>query len=101
MDVGATKGQHGGLHEAAMGAGNCLGPAVAMGALTFAPQYPQAGAYAVSGLLALGWLGLLRLWFSGRTPPMPAMESTGKLWKVAMKVIKLPQKVIGSPQKSR
>jgi len=28
MDVGQTKGEHGGLHEAAMGAGNFLGPAV-------------------------------------------------------------------------
>lgn len=78
MDVGATKGQHGGLHEAAMGAGNCLGPAVAMGALTFAPQYPQAGAYAVSGLLALGGLGLLRLWLCGRTPPLRALANFGK-----------------------
>jgi len=28
MDVGETKGEHGGLHEAMIGAGMCLGPAV-------------------------------------------------------------------------
>ena len=69
MDVGQTKGEHGGLHEAAMGAGNFIGPALGMTALLLAPQTPNAGAYAVSGLLAFGILGLLRLRFSRPTRP--------------------------------
>lgn len=69
MDVGQTKGEHGGLHEAAMGAGNCFGPALGVTALMLAPQTPNAGAYAVSGLLAVGLLGLFRLRFSRQPPP--------------------------------
>ncbi len=66
MDVGETKGEHGGLHEAAMGAGNFLGPAVGMGALLLVPQNPNAGAYAVSILLAVGMVGMFRLRFRTR-----------------------------------
>jgi hypothetical protein len=69
MDVGQTKGEHGGLHEAAMGAGNFIGPALGMTALLLAPQNPNAGAYAVSGLLAFGLLGLFRLRFSRPANP--------------------------------
>lgn len=68
MDVGKTKGEHGGLHEAAMGAGNCLGPALGVTASVLAPQTPHASAYAVSGLLAIGLLGLLCLRFSRQRP---------------------------------
>ncbi len=70
MDVGQTKGEHGGLHEAAMGAGNCLGPALGGAALILAPQCPQAAAYAVSALLAMGLLGLLRLRFLRSSWPL-------------------------------
>ena len=69
MDVGQTKGEHGGLHEAAMGTGNFIGPALGMTALLLAPQNPNAGAYAVSGLLAFGLLGLFRLRFSRPSVP--------------------------------
>jgi len=68
MDVGKTKGEHGGLHEAAMGAGNCLGPALGVTASVLAPQMPHASAYAVSGLLAVGLVGLLRFRFSRPRP---------------------------------
>lgn len=60
MDVGETKGEHGGFHEAAIGAGIFLGPAVGAAALYFMPGYPASGAWAVSGLLLVG--GVLMNW---------------------------------------
>lgn len=61
MDVGHTKGEHGGLHEAAMGVGNFIGPAVGAAALLLAPATANAGAYAISGLLGVGLAGLTGL----------------------------------------
>lgn len=61
MDVGETKGEHGGLHEAAIGAGICLGPAVGAAALHFAPGQPNASTLAVAMLLTTGLLGLIML----------------------------------------
>ncbi len=59
MDVGGeTQGEHGGLHEAAIGAGIFAGPAVGAASLQFLPHQPNAGVYAVSGLLLLGLGGL-------------------------------------------
>lgn len=63
MDVGEAKGEHGGLHEAAIGAGVCGGPLLGAVALTLAPAAPHAGAYAVTGLLGIGLAALLRLRF--------------------------------------
>jgi MFS family permease len=62
MDVGETKGEHGGLHEAAIGAGSCAGPAIGAAALHFFPDLPGSSAWAVSAmlLLGLGGLGWLR-----------------------------------------
>lgn len=60
MDAGGAKSEHGGIHEAAIGAGNCVGPAVGAVSLQFAAQSANAGAWAVSGLLLVG-LGAL-LW---------------------------------------
>lgn len=64
MDIGETKGEHGGLHESMIGAGMCLGPAVGALSLCLAPGLPSAGAYTVTGLLACGLVGLigLRVW---------------------------------------
>ena len=59
MDASDTRGEHGGIHEAAIGAGNCLGPAAGAAALWLAPQNASIGAWAVSGLLTLGFGGLL------------------------------------------
>jgi len=70
MDVGESKAEHGGLHEAAMGAGNCIGPATAAAALLLAPQTANAGAYAVSALLTAGFVGLICL----RLNPMNALR---------------------------
>ena len=56
MDVGETKGEHGGIHEAAIGAGNFGGPAIAALALALFPAQPHSGILAV-GMLLLGGLG--------------------------------------------
>lgn len=58
MDVGETKGEHGGIHEAAIGLGNCVGPAVGAASLHFLHGSASGGALAVSVLL-LGGLGAL------------------------------------------
>lgn len=61
MDVGETQGEHGGIHEAAIGLGICLGPAVGAGALWLAPAQPHAGAFGVTALLVVGLAGLVGL----------------------------------------
>jgi hypothetical protein len=61
MDVGETKGEHGGLHEAMIGTGICLGPAAGALSLYLAPGSPNASAYAVTALLACGLAGLIGL----------------------------------------
>jgi predicted MFS family arabinose efflux permease len=66
MDAGDTKGEHGGLHEAAIGAGVCAGTTVGASALQFFPQHPNAGAIAVSGLLVAGFCVLLAIWGKSR-----------------------------------
>jgi hypothetical protein len=65
MDLGDTKGEHGGIHEAAIGLGNFAGPAVGAASLYVLPQYANSGALAVSGLLLLGLGGLLAIWHNG------------------------------------
>jgi predicted MFS family arabinose efflux permease len=59
MDVGDTKGEHGGIHEAAIGAGVFAGPAAGAAALFFFPKIASAPTYAVSGLLACGLAAIL------------------------------------------
>ncbi len=61
MVVGETKGEHGGLHEAMIGMGVCLGPAVGALSLYLAPGSPNAGVYTVTALLACGLAGLIGL----------------------------------------
>jgi MFS family permease len=68
MDVGETKGEHGGLHEAAIGLGVFAGPALGATALTFLPQHPNSGAVAVSILLVCGLGGLVFLRLRARAP---------------------------------
>jgi predicted MFS family arabinose efflux permease len=67
MDVGDTKGEHGGIHEAAIGLGNFAGPAVGAVSLHFLPQYAHSGAIAVSVLLVCGLGGLLVIRRAGKT----------------------------------
>jgi len=59
MDASETKGEQGGIHEAAIGAGNCLGPVIGASALWLAPANAGMGAWAVSGLLLLGLGGMV------------------------------------------
>jgi predicted MFS family arabinose efflux permease len=61
MDVGETKGEHAGIHEAAIGAGNCCGPAIAGAALLLFPAHPSSGTLAVCLLLFCGLGGLFWL----------------------------------------
>jgi hypothetical protein len=65
MDVGETKGEHGGLHEAMIGAGSCVGPAVGALSLCLTPGSPNASAYAVAAILACGLAGLIGLRMRG------------------------------------
>jgi MFS family permease len=58
MDVGETKGEHGGMHEALIGVGLCAGPVIGATALRIAPAVAQAGIFAVTGMLSLGFLVL-------------------------------------------
>lgn len=68
MDVGETKGEHGGLHEALVGVGLFGGPAVGTVALRLAPSTPDAGTMAVCVLLAAG---LAVLWWGTRARSGP------------------------------
>ena len=68
MDVGEAKAEHGGLHEAAIGAGVFAGPAVGAISLSIFPGSPDADAVAVAGLLAIGGTGLWAIWKQGRRP---------------------------------
>lgn len=63
MHVGETKGEHGGFHEAMIGAGNCIGPAIGASALWFFPSHPSSSTWAVMVLLSCGFAGLLSLRF--------------------------------------
>jgi predicted MFS family arabinose efflux permease len=66
MDASEIKSEHGGIHEAAIGVGNFIGPAVGAASLQFFPQYSHSGAVAVSGLLLLGFGALLTVWKTAR-----------------------------------
>jgi predicted MFS family arabinose efflux permease len=66
MDASDTKSEHGGIHEAAIGAGNFFGPAVGAASLQFLPQYANSGAIAVSMLLLCGLGGLVKIWKSAK-----------------------------------
>jgi predicted MFS family arabinose efflux permease len=62
MDVGGeTQGEHGGMHEAAVGIGIFAGPAVGAAALQFSPMHSSNGVFAVSILLLAGLGGLIAL----------------------------------------
>ena len=62
MDGGDAKSEHGGIHEAAIGLGNCVGPGIGAAALQFLPQFQSSGAIAVSVLLLCGFGGLIGIW---------------------------------------
>ena len=66
MDVGDTKGEHGGIHEAAIGLGNFAGPAVGALSLQFSPVHVHGGAGAVSVALVFGLFALLTIQWRSR-----------------------------------
>jgi predicted MFS family arabinose efflux permease len=61
MDASDTKGEHGGVHEAAIGTGIFAGPAIGYSALQMFPETANSSALAVSVILTLGLGGLLYL----------------------------------------
>jgi len=61
MDAGEAKGQHGGIHEAAIGLGCAAGPAIGAATFYFAPHLQNGTAKAVGVLLTIGFCGLLWL----------------------------------------
>jgi predicted MFS family arabinose efflux permease len=66
MDVGEASAEHGGLHEAAIGAGIFAGPAVGAISLQYLSRSANSGVVAVSSLLTLGLVGLVYIWQSQR-----------------------------------
>jgi MFS family permease len=80
LDVGETKGEHGGIHEAAIGAGSCGGPAIAAGTLYFLPSHPQSGAAAVSLLLCFGLAGLFWLRFRNHRSRLAQTKSKERVY---------------------
>lgn len=76
MDVGETQGEHGGLHEAMIGSGICIGPAIGVAGLLLAPGQPHAGAFAVLAVLTGGLAGLIGLRVrGGRAKPKSRFRS--------------------------
>jgi MFS family permease len=63
MDGTEDHGEHGGIHEAAIGLGNFAGPAIGATSLHFLPQYANSAAVAVSTVLTFGLAGLLVIWW--------------------------------------
>jgi len=59
MDAGDAKGEHGGIHEAGIGAGIFAGPAIGGVALLLWPRIPQVDIWAVSLALSLGLVGVI------------------------------------------
>jgi predicted MFS family arabinose efflux permease len=62
MDASETKGAHGGIHEAIIGFGNFLGPAIGAASLYYFPARANSGTMAVSALLLAGLAGLSWIW---------------------------------------
>src|SRR5687768_6386082 len=60
MHIGETKGEHGGAHEAAIGAGIFGGPAIGAVSLMLAPGSRQSSVAGVALVLAIGFGFLLR-----------------------------------------
>jgi predicted MFS family arabinose efflux permease len=56
MDVGASGGKQGGIHEAAIGFGIGAGPLVGFAALRLFPSHTDAGTWNIGGALILGLL---------------------------------------------
>jgi len=71
MDAGAARAEHGGIHEAVIGLGSFVGPAVGAAALMLWPAQVSAGAVAVSGVLTCGVGVLVTIWARARSDARP------------------------------
>jgi MFS family permease len=69
MDVGETKGEHGGIHESALGGGIFFGPAVGATALYFFPHAAKLGPSVISVLLFVGGIAMATIKIRSRRPP--------------------------------
>lgn len=67
MDGSEAKGEHGGIHEALIGAGICGGPAIGAASLYLAPGHPTAAAWAVGAILLAGFGGLFKVRAGSKT----------------------------------
>jgi predicted MFS family arabinose efflux permease len=67
MDVGDARAEHGGLHEAAIGAGVFAGPAIGAASLQLFPHVANAAAIGVTAVLAAGFIPILMIWQRGKT----------------------------------
>ena len=70
MEVGSTKGEHGGFHEALIGVGLCVGPAVGAASLKLGPHIPHVGPATVCILLVFGFLGLVVIRLGSDSRPL-------------------------------
>ena len=66
MHVGDNHGEQGGVHEAAIGAGNCVGPWLGAAALFLTPGAPNAAVWTVAVALMAGLVWMLRIWTGRR-----------------------------------
>jgi predicted MFS family arabinose efflux permease len=66
MDLSETKSEHGGIHEAVIGLGNFVGPAVGATTLYLLPHRPHSGTLAVTALLLAGGAGLVCIRYRGK-----------------------------------
>jgi predicted MFS family arabinose efflux permease len=85
MHVGETKGEHGGMHEAAIGVGIFGGPAIGAASIFLAPGQPQASAFGVALAIIGGFAALLRLQRRGRiaaSQPAPVTAPAGASGKI-------------------
>jgi MFS family permease len=57
-----SQGEHGGIHEAVIGAGNCIGPLIGAGAILAFPRVEHAAAITVSLALGFGFIWICRVW---------------------------------------
>ena len=62
MHVGDNHGEQGGVHEAAISAGNCVGPWLGAGALFILPGAADAAVWTVTTLLIAGFVWMIRVW---------------------------------------
>ncbi|HVU99753.1 MAG TPA: MFS transporter [Verrucomicrobiae bacterium] len=61
MQTSETKGEHGGIHEAAIGLGNFAGPAIGAASIHYLPGYANSGAIGVGVMLLGGLFGLVAI----------------------------------------